>query len=327
MGLTGKKILVTGGNGFIGSHLVKRLVDRGALVIVPFIERDNKSYFNSSRLHRKTVFVHCDLRDFNKTFTLIKKNKIDFIFHLAAQAIVEDALDEPRDTFETNIMGTVNVLEATRNYGKISGIVVTSSDKAYGKIARAIETQPVGGDHPYETSKASADLIAHTYHRTFGLPVIVTRFGNVYGEGDLNFSRIVPGIMKSLIENKQLKIRSDGEYVRDYVYVGDVVNALLALSGAIGKFGGEAFNISSRENLSVLKLIENVEEVLGMKVNYRILNTARNEIPKQSVDFEKIKKSLGWKPEYSLRTTISDIYSWYREYFKLCGNQSGMNRS
>lgn len=310
-----KNVLVTGGNGFIGSHLVKRLVDNKIKVIVPYIEIDKMSYFHSNNLHKKTKFVYCDLRDFDKTFDLVKSNRVDFIFHLAAQSIVEGAIKNPIETFQSNIMGTVNVLEVARISRRVSGIIVTSSDKAYGKILRAKETNPVGGDHPYETSKASADLVAYTYYKTFGLPIVITRFGNVYGEGDLNFSRIIPGIAEALIKNKVLKIRSDGKYVRDYVYVGDVVDALLILSQNIKKICGEAFNISSRENLSVIEVIGVVEGSLGEKVRYKILDNAINEIPKQSIDFSKIKNKLGWKPKNKIAVSSPDIYKWYVDYF------------
>lgn len=316
MELTGKTVLVTGGNGFIGSHLVKHLVDHKIKVVVPYVEIDRRSYFHSNNLHKKTEFIYCDLRDFGKTLGLIKNHKVDFIFHLAAQAIVDTALKNPLATFQSNIMGTVNVLEAARNYGKVWGIIVTSSDKAYGKIPRAVETDPVGGDHPYESSKAATDLIASTYFKTYSVPVVTVRFGNVYGKGDLNFTRIIPGIMKSLVLNKVLAIRSNGKFIRDYVYVDDIVRALITISKNMKKVRGEAFNISSRENLSVIELLKLVSEILDQKIKYNILNKARNEIPAQSINFNKINKTLGWEPEDSLTSTIPSIFRWYKNYFK-----------
>ena len=314
MEIAGKKVLVTGGNGFIGSHLVRSLVSKNIQVIVPFIKIDKKSFFNREDLDKKTVFVGCDLRNYKKTFNLIAKNRIDFIYHLAAQSIVEKALDNPLETFESNIVGTINVLEAARRYGKVSGIIVTSSDKAYGKIPRASESNPVGGDHPYETSKSSADLISRTYFATYKLPVVVTRFGNVYGEGDLNFSRIIPGTLRAIIKGEKLMIRSNGKFVRDYVHVEDVVNALMVLSKNLKKVSGEAFNISSKENLSVIALIKKIEKALEVKINYQILDSAINEIPKQSIDFSKIRK-LGWRPQKNINKTIRGIYEWYQSYF------------
>lgn len=311
-----KNVLVTGGNGFIGSHLVRSLVGKKVNVTVPYIEIDKKSYFHSYQLHKKTNFVYCDLTDFNKTSKLIKNNDIDFIFHLAAQSIVESAIENPRDTFNSNIMGTVNVLEAARQWGKVSDIIVTSSDKAYGKIPKASERDPVGGNHPYESSKASADLIALTYFKTYNLPITVTRFGNVYGEGDLNFTRIIPGIMKSLVLGKTLPIRSNGKFTRDYVYVGDIIKAIITLAGNKKKAEGQAFNISSEENLSVIELIKLVAKILDKKINYKILNKAVNEIPAQSINFNKIRKTLGWKPESDLTSTIPSIFDWYKNYFR-----------
>ena len=311
-----KNVLVTGGNGFIGSHLVRYLVSKKIDVTVPYIDIDKNSYFHSHQLHKKTRFVYCNLTDFNKTFKLIKNNNIDFIFHLAAQSIVENAVENPRDTFNSNIMATVNVLDAARQWGRVSGIIVTSSDKAYGKIPKASESDPLGGDHPYESSKAAADLIALTYFKTYHLPIVVTRFGNVYGEGDLNFSRIIPGIMEVIIKNKEIKIRSDGKYRRDYVYVGDILKALITISKNTKKIEGQAFNISSRENLSVIELVRLVSNILDQKINYKILNRTVNEIPAQSINFNKIQKTLGWKPENDLASTIPSIFDWYKNYLR-----------
>lgn len=312
-----KRVLVTGGDGFIGSHLVKRLVDENFKVVVPFVEIVKRSYFYQNSLHRRTELVGCDVINFKGISNLMKKYKFDLIFHLAAEPLVEKAFENPLDTFRTNIMGTANVLEAARRFGKVSGILVASSDKAYGKIPRANENKPIGGDHPYEASKASADLIATTYFKTYGLPVIVTRFGNVYGEGDINFSRIIPGIMKALLKKEVLQIRSNGKYIRDYVYVKDVVEAMIMISGNFKKISGEAFNVSSFENFSVLGLIKKIEDVLGCEINYKVLGISVNEIPRQSINFNKIRKALGWKPKSNLERTIPSIYDWYKYYFGL----------
>lgn len=310
-----KNYLVSGGAGFIGSHLVNFLVDSGEKVTIVDINFPKKSFFSSCGLDKKTDVIVCDIRNALEVDRLITNGKFDFIFHLAAQPIVDSAYDNPLETFNTNIMGTANVLEAARHSRTISGVCVTSSDKAYGKIPRASENDPLSGDHPYEVSKSAADLIATTYFKTYDLPVVVTRFGNVYGEGDIHFDRIVPGIMESLVKNRQLTIRSDGKYVRDYVYAGDVVDAMINISKNIQKTKGEAFNISSDENLSVTGLIEKIDKILGIKTRYKVMNISKNEIPIQSVDFSKIKKGLGWRPKYSLKATIPRVFEWYRTYF------------
>lgn len=314
MGLTGKNILVTGGAGFIGSHLVERLAEFSSNIIVTYRSISPRSYFFLNRLNHKVTLVHCDKKDFKRILDVITKYEIDYIFHLAAQPIVTTAFYNPRETFETNVMGTVNILEAARLYGQVKGIVVTSSDKAYGKIKRASEKTPISGDHPYETSKASADLVSSTYFKTYSLPITITRFGNVYGEGDINFSRIVPGLMKSLVLKKRLELRSDGTFVRDYVYVKDVVDGLILLISNIKSVQGEVFNLSSWQNFSVVDLIKVIERALKMKVNYKVKNTSINEISHQSINFSKIKRTLGWQPKRTLEKTSQDIFEWYKNF-------------
>lgn len=322
MGLTGKNVLVTGGLGFFGSHLVESLVAKKCNVVVVDQFKNPFSYFFEQHLDDKTVFENCDIADFRHIHSVIVKHEIDFVFHIAAQAVVDTAYHNPLETIHTNVMGTANILEACRLF-PVEGILVTSTDKVYGKLPKVDEEKPISGDHPYEVSKTSADLISRAYYKTYNLPVVVTRFGNLYGEGDLNFSRIIPGIMKSIIKNEVLIIRSNGKYVRDYVYVGDVVGATLALGQNIKSVKGEAFNISSLENLSVLEVIHEVEKILNVKVNYKIQSSAKNEIPSQSVNFNKIKKELGWKPENSFKKVVPAIFEWYKGYFENRDKASG----
>ena len=317
MALAGKNILVTGGTGFIGSHLVEKLLNIGTNVFVSHQDTNPHSYFFKKNLNSKSVLIQLDVKDFKRTLDVISKYEIVYVFHLAAQSIVSTAFINPLETFESNIMGTVNILESCRLYGKVKGIIVSSSDKAYGKIPRARETDPLVGNHPYESSKSAADLIAQTYFVTYKLPVVVTRFGNTYGEGDLNFSRIIPGIMEAVVKNKILKIRSDGKYVRDYVYVGDITSALITILKSINKTKGEAFNVSSLENLSVVDLVKKVGAILNVRIRYKILNEAVNEIPTQSINFIKIVKHLGWKPQNNLTSTIPVIFKWYQNYFEV----------
>lgn len=316
MGLAGKNILVTGGCGFFGSHLVENLIKKKCNVFVVDINENPHSYYFRQELHNKAVLEICDITDFRRIHSVITKHQINFVFHLAAQAIVDTAYINPLETIFSNTMGTSNILESCRLYGKVDGILVTSTDKVYGKLPRVDEQKPISGDHPYEVSKSSADLIARSYALTYKLPVVVTRFGNLYGEGDLNFSRIIPGIMKSVIKGEALIIRSNGKYIRDYVYVKDVVDATLNLAENIKRVKGEPFNISSLENLSVIEVIKKVEEILGVKIKYNILSTAINEIPVQSINFKKIRDTIKWKPENNLKSSVPGIYNWYKDYFE-----------
>lgn len=314
LNLRNKNILVTGGAGFVGSHLVEELVKLKANVVVVDINLDKRSYLFTENLHKKSTVINLDICDYKKLLILIKKYKVEFIFHLAAQALVENAYVDPKYTFENNTVSTVNILEAVRTNPQIKGLIVASSDKSYGKLHKDkyVETDPLSGDHPYDTSKSITDLMSTTYYKTYKIPVVVTRFGNIYGEGDLNFSRIIPGAMKSLIENKTLLIRSNGKYVRDYLYVKDVVNGYLLLAQNIEKVKGEAFNFGSDDTLKVMEVIKVIEKALNKKVDYKIIDTAKNEIPYQSLDYSKIRKTLDWKPKENIKSTAKKILEWYK---------------
>lgn len=310
--LKGKRILVTGGAGFIGGHLALELIRAGAKVSVLDIKVNSKSFFALQNLSSYVSLDIVDIRDKEKIFEYFDKSSFDYVFHLAAEPIVEEAFIDPYSAFETNIMGTVNILESVRMNDKIKAVIAASSDKAYGKTKKAYtEKDPLKGDHPYDVSKSSMDLICQSYFTTYNLPIVITRFGNVYGEGDLHFDRIIPGICKAVIKNEVLDIRSDGTYIRDYLYVKDVVNGCITLLSNIDDIHGEAYNFSSKDNLSVIKVIHKAEKVLNRKINYRILNNAKNEIPYQHLNDSKIRM-LGWKPRYNLDSTLKSIVQWYK---------------
>lgn len=312
MEIKGKNILVTGGAGFIGSHLVRKLIDLKANVSVIDIKVNPKSYFAQNNLEKKCKFSLLDIRDKKDVAIYFSKNKIDYIFHLAAEPIVEKAFDNPYSTFDTNIMGTVNILEEVRKNKKIKGVIVASSDKAYGKTDKPYaESSPLQGDHPYDVSKSAADLISQTYCKTYSSPVVVTRFGNVYGEGDLHLNRIIPGICEAIIKKKTLMIRSDGSYIRDYLYVEDVADGYIFLLKNFNKVKGQAFNFSSDDTLSVLDLIKKTEKILKVKIPYKILNKAQNEIPYQHLNGDKIKK-IGHCNKSDLKKSLGGILNWYR---------------
>jgi len=303
------KILVTGGAGFIGSHLVDRLIKEGHRVVVI----DNLSNGRKENLNPKAQFYQADVRD-KRVFKIFEEEKPEAVFHLAAQAIVGTAYQNPSEAIETNIMGTVNVLEASRRRGDLKSIIIVSSDKAYGKAKDLPYTEetPLKGDHPYDVSKTATDLIAQTYFKTYNLPVAITRFGNTFGPRDFNFNRIIPGALKSIIKGEELLIRSDGKMVREYVYVKDIVDGCLKLAKNIDKIKGEAFNFGSKNIFSVVELIKKIEEILKVKVNYRILNIAKNEIPEQYLDWTKVKKILGWQPKTSFEEGIKESFKWYK---------------
>ena len=307
-----KKALVTGGAGFIGSHLVERLIKEGYKVIVV----DNLSSGRKENLDLKAKFYKMDIRD-KKMGEILRKEKIESVFHLAAKPIVEDIYQNPLEALSVNIMGTANILDSCRLKKDLKSIVVVSSDKAYGKNKNLPYTEetPLGGDHPYEVSKTAADLIAQAYFKTYNLPITVTRFSNTFGPRDYNFSRIIPGIFESIIKNKKLLIRSDGKMVREYTFVKDIVDGCIKLMKNINKTKGEAFNFGSKNIFSVIEVIKKVEEILNVKVNYKILNTAKNEIPEQYLDWRKAKKMLNWQPKTSFEEGIRESFNWYKNFY------------
>jgi len=305
-------ILVTGGAGFIGSHLADRLIKEGHKVVVI----DNLSAGRKENLNSKVKFYKVDIRD-PKISQIFKKEKPQVVFHLAAQPIVETAYENPLETIEINIMGTANILEVCKLKGDLKSIIVVSSDKAYGKSKDLpyTEQSPLQGDHPYDVSKTATDLLAQTYFKTYNLPIAITRFGNTFGPGDLNFSRIIPGIFESIIKNEELLIRSDGKMIREYVYVKDIVDGCIKLAQNIARIKGEAFNFGSKNIFSVIEVIKKIEEILNLKVNYKILNIAKNEIPEQYLDWTKAREILGWQPNISFEDGIKESFNWYKNFY------------
>lgn len=309
-----KTVLITGGAGFIGGHLVELLIKKNFRVIVIDIQKRSHTYFFLHSLDKKSTYRIVDITEKKHVDTFFTAIHPNYVIHLAAQPTVEFAYDHPLKAFETNIMGTVNILEACRKNKKIEGIIVASSDKAYGKTKNTCtEESPLKGDHPYEVSKSCGDLIAQTYFKTYNMPIIITRFGNVYGEGDIHFDRIIPGICKSVVTGKTFIIRSDGTYMRDYVHVKDVAEGYYFLMKHTHKIKGEAFNLSSNDSYSVINLVKQAERILGKKIPYRIENSAINEIPYQHLNATKIN-NLGWKPTHSLQTTLPFILRWYKTF-------------
>jgi CDP-glucose 4,6-dehydratase len=314
-----KNILITGFEGFLGSNLTKTLLDYNANIygLDILTNRDNTILINN---YGNINIIKGDVADFDTVFEIIKKNKIGIIFHLAAESLVGKAFTNPRNTFSTNICGTWNILEASRISKTVKSIVVASSDKAYGSHNKLPykEKAPLSGSHPYDVSKSCADLLTYTYFKTYGLPVCVTRCGNIFGPGDFNFSRIIPDSIKSMVLNKTLIIRSDGKYTRDYIYVDDIVSGYLVLAAKMDalKLYGEAFNFSNENPISVLDLVKLILKINGKgKLNYEIKNLAEKEIKHQYLSAGKAKKVLAWKPEHSLEEGLEKTITWYQNYF------------
>jgi len=310
-----KQVLVTGGAGLVGSHIVEGLIENKADAIVFDKEIDPRSYFVTQGFDKTAVQVFGNLKDYKRVFDVISKYEIDYIFHMGAQAIVPTSFINPLETFETNVMGTVNVLESSRHVKSVKGIIVASSDKAYGhsKQLPYSELMPLNGKSPYDASKSCTDLIAQSYVATYNLPVTIARFGNIYGPGDMNFNRIIPGAIRAGLMNKTLEIRSDGKMTREYLYVKDAVDGYLTLCENIDKSRGEAFNLSSGVKLSVLEVVENVSQAMGKKIPYVILNKAKCEICEQCLSTQKIEKFFGWKCKYSMEKGLKETIKWYRE--------------
>jgi len=313
-----KNVLVTGGNGLVGSHIVEELLKNNANVIALIRSQNPKSYFVTEGLDRKTIFAYGDLKNFKRVYDVMSKYEIEYIFHIGAQPIVPTALINPVETFETNINGTVNVLESARLCGGVKGIVVASSDKAYGKSDKLPYTEetPLKGAFPYDVSKSCTDLVAQSYSKTYGIPITIARFGNIYGPGDLNFNRIIPGAIKAALLEETLDIRSDGKMIREYLYVKDVADGYLMLCENINKSKGEAFNLSSGLKLSVIEVLERISKIIDKKINYKILNLAKNEIYEQYLSTEKVENFFCWKTKYSFEEGIKETVKWYEKILK-----------
>ena len=312
-----KKVLVTGFEGFLGSNLARVMVSSGAQVFGLDIRVKRKNTLFTPAEYRRIKVIKGSVANYNLLKGIIRKNKINVIFHLAAEAIVGQCYRRPLRAFSTNIKGTWNLLEASRGLKHVQSIVVASSDKAYGSHKKLPYTEdaPLLGGHPYDASKSCADLLAYTYGRTYGLPVAITRCGNIYGPGDFNFSRLVPDAIRCALKNKILFIRSDGKFIRDYVYVEDIVNGYITLAEKLpgSGFFGQAFNFSDERPISVLKLIKMIHGIVGNKSGYKILNQAKYEIPRQYLASGKARKVLRWRPQVGLEDGLRLTISWYKQ--------------
>jgi CDP-glucose 4,6-dehydratase len=315
-----RNVLVTGCTGFLGWWLTADLLKKNANVVGLVRDIVPKAPFFLSGIEKQITVVHGSVEDYNVVERTINEYEIDTVFHLAAQAIVGVANRNPLPTFEANIKGTWLLLEACRHNPKVSRVVVASSDKAYGEHENLPyeEHFPLQGTHPYDVSKSCADLISNTYHHNYGTPVCVTRCGNLFGPGDMNFNRIIPGTMLSIVNNNRPVIRSDGSPVRDYVFIQDIVNAYITLAERMEdkKLHGMAFNFGTGEPVSVLELTHKILRVAGREdLVPEILNNASGEILQQYLSSDRAKRLLAWEPGANLEQRLAETYDWYHNQY------------
>ena len=316
-----RPVFVTGGTGLVGSWLVQRLLEVGADVTCLVRDWVPQSELNRLGLFERVKVVRGDICDRDLLERILGEYEADTVIHLAAQTIVTIANRNPISTFETNIAGTWNLMEACRRSPKVRQIVVASSDKAYGDqdILPYNENTPLQGRHPYDVSKSAADLIAHTYAVSFDLPVAITRCGNFYGGGDLNWNRVIPGTIRSILRGQSPIIRSDGEYIRDYFYVEDGAAAYMLLAEQLAEhpeLKGQAFNFSNEIQVSVREIVERISSMMNSKLTIDIRNEVANEIRHQYLTAEKARRILGWRPMFNLDEGLRRTIDWYREFIK-----------
>jgi CDP-glucose 4,6-dehydratase len=312
---------VTGATGLVGGWLVSRLVAAGANVVCLVRDWVPKSTLLRTDLMSAVSLVRGDVRDQAVLERALGEYEIDTVIHLAAQTIVPIANRNPVSTFETNVGGTWALLEACRRTPMIRQVVVASSDKAYGdsKVLPYSEEAPLLGRFPYDVSKSCGDLIAQSYATTYGLPVAITRCGNFYGGGDLNWNRIVPGTVRSVLRGQRPVVRSDGKFIRDYFYVEDGAAAYMLLAERLAecrRFTGEAFNFSNELQLSVLELTERILQLMGSDLEPIVLNEANNEIRHQYLSAAKAREELNWSPLFSLDEGLRRTITWYTDFLE-----------
>jgi len=315
----GRRVLVTGATGFVGSWLTAALVHAGAEVVALVRDRPARTLFDLFDLPGRVTIVSGAVENLPVVERVLNEYEVEACFHLAAQAIVGAAPRSPLSTFETNVRGTWTVLEACRRVSGPSRVVVASSDKAYGEQPSLpyTEQSPLEGRFPYDASKACADVIARSYAVTYDLPVAVARCANIYGGGDLNFSRLVPGTIRSALRGEPPAIRSDGTPVRDYLYVEDAVEAYLLLGEQTNAPGvrGEAFNFGTAEPVSVLTLVREILERADIpRLEPRVLGSATHELSRQFLSSARAEARLGWRPRVARPEGLRRAVTWYREF-------------
>ncbi len=309
-----KNVFVTGGTGFIGTNLVQSLIDDGANVTVLVRDHKPKSYFYTLGLDKEVNMVNGDLTNGRLLIRILNEYEIDTVFHLAAQSIVTAGNKSPLSTFETNIKGTWELLEACR-VCDTKRVVVASSDKAYGTHDELpySEHMALKGEHPYDVSKSCMDLLAQCYYKTYGLRVAITRCANIYGPGDYNFSRLIPKLIRASFTNEEVEIRGGGQMERDFMYINDAVNAYKTLAMNLDRddVAGQAFNFGWSEPIKIINVAREFEKIVGTKLNFKIEQNVSNEISKQYLDSQKAKEILGWEPLVNLINGLKRSHELY----------------
>ena len=304
-----KRFAITGATGLLGSNLVNRLLTMNHEVNVLIKDENSKSILNSN-----VTKIYGDISDKHDIEFFIQRANPTHFIHLAAQTQAYDSLKYPYPTFYSNVVGTLNILESLREYGNCKAIIVASSDKAYGELIgeKYKEDHPLNGIYPYDASKSATDIIANSYRKSYNLPIVVTRACNIYGIGDYNRQRLIPGIVYAHLKNLEFVIRNGGKDFREYVYVEDVVDAYLKLLDYAEKNNSiGAFNISSEDGYTTLDLFNLIQKEIGSLIKYKIISEPTLEIVKQLMDSSLLKQETGWSPKYNMKNNIGEITRWY----------------
>jgi CDP-glucose 4,6-dehydratase len=319
-----RRVFVTGASGLVGACVVRQLLAAGADIVCLVRDWVPRSELVTSRSIEQVTVVRGDVRHQQTIERALGEYEIATVLHLAAQTTVGVANRNPVSTLDTNIRGTWALLEACRRSPTVGQVIVASSDKAYGdqETLPYTEEAPVLGRNPYDVSKSCADLLAQMYANTYQLPVCVTRCGNFYGGGDLNWNRIVPGTIRSVIRGERPVIRSDGRFIRDYLFVEDGARAYLLLAEQLAarpELRGEAFNFSCERRMTVLELVAGILGAMDSDLVPDVRNEASNEIRNQYLDASKARTMLGWSPAFTFETSLRATIDWYARYFAASG--------